>query len=169
MSEFYVPLQTRVREAILAVLQDDLIDRLATMGHTFLTDLAFLPVPPGAISGDQIAIGYLGAIRGNSDKDGLRLTRDTRDALLGYVLEIWCFGASDDEAQTRAEACECAITELLDLPEHRYLGGLIDSPITIGNTQAISAEDDDRTSLCWHLALPVSCRVRTNRPEHSDE
>lgn len=169
MSEPYVPVQTQVRRAILAVLQADLIARLAGMGYDFLTAGAFQPLPPGRISGDQIAVGYLGAIRGNTDKEGLRLTRDTRDSLLGYVLEIWCFGANDDEAQLHAEACECAIVELLDLPEHRYLGGLLENPITVGHTESLSAEDKKRAALCWHLALPVSCRVRTARPEHSDE
>jgi hypothetical protein len=161
----HIPIQTRLRHALLAVLRDGMLPKLAAMGHTFLEAPAFEPLPPGALTGHHIAITGLGALRANDNKAGLRLTKYSRDNLFGYVVEIWCFGNSDDEAQTRAEACEDAINQLLDDPENQYLGELLDNPILIGNTEPLSAEDEKRLSLVWHLAIPLACRVRTTRPE----
>lgn len=165
----YTPVQTQIRQALLALFAENLNAELQRCGQDPLPPSAFKPLPPGDVTEDTVAIGYLGAIRANDNKEGLRLTRTTRDKLLGYVVEIWCFGGSDDLAQSRAEACEFALEQLLDglSPDgsNRYLGGLVHGPITVGDTKAFSAEDDSRAAMIWHLGIPLSCRVRTTRPE----
>jgi hypothetical protein len=165
----YTPIQTAVRQALLALFAENLNSELARCGQDPLLPTAFMPLPPGDVTQDTVAIGYLGAIRANDNREGLRLTRNSRDNLFGYVVEIWCFGPSDDHAQSRAEACEFAVTQLLDnmTPDgsDRYLSGLLSTPIVIGDTKAFSAEDPERAALLWHLGIPLSCRVRTTRPE----
>lgn len=161
----YVPLKTRVRMALLSVLANNMITELTSAGYSFLTPQAFAPLPAGALTGDHIAVTGLGTVRADDAREGLRLTTSSRDKLYYYAIEIWCFGATDTEAQDHAEACEFAATQLLDRPDHLRLGGLLEQPLTVGNTEALSAEDEDRQSLVWHLAMPVACRVRTTRPE----
>lgn len=165
----YTPVQTAIRQALLALFAENLNAELLRCGQEPLPTSAFKPLTPGDVTEDTVAIGYLGAIRGNDNKEGLRLTRQTRDKLLGFVVEIWCFAASDDLAQNRADACESAIEQIIDklAPDgaNRYLGGLVDQPIIVGDTKAFSAEDAERPALLWHLGIPLTCRVRTTRPE----
>lgn len=165
----YIPLQTQIRQTLLALFAENINAKLLQCGQAPLPPSAFKPLPPGDVTEDTVALGYLGAIRANDNKEGLRLTRQTRDKLLGFVVEIWCFGPDDDTAQTRADACETALEQIIDDLEpdgaNRYLFGLVDQPILVGDTKAFSAADDTRPALLWHLGIPLSCRVRTTRPE----
>ena len=148
----YVPIQTRIRTALLALFAEKVNPELQRCGMLPLAATAFKPLPPGDVMEDTLAVAYLGAIRANNDRDGLRLTRATRDNLFGYVCEIWCFGPDDAQAQA-------------DRVQGRQGRVGVDQPFVIGNTEALSAEDETRESMLWHLALPLSCRVRTTRPE----
>jgi hypothetical protein len=162
----YSPIIQQVLDAIVDLLATNFNAQLALCGQAPLPVSAFQPLPPGDITGDTIAVAWVRDRRALDASRGNRLTIADRDHDLLFVVEVWAFGPTDQAAQACAIACAFAIEQLFDLPEHRYLGGLSDQPVVVGDTIAETAEDEQRSSLIWHLAVPLTCHVRTTRPEY---
>jgi len=162
----YVPLQQQILTALVNLLAAGLNEQLLACEQAPLPAQAFAPVPPGDILGDTISVAWAGNRRAVGADRNHRLTVADRDRDILYLIEVWAFGPSDQAAQARALACEFGLEQLLDAPENRYLGGLCDQPVMLGDTRVLTAEDDHRAALIWHLAIPVTCHVRTTRPEH---
>jgi hypothetical protein len=155
----YQPIQFRLLSALVSVLAEGINAELARAGMEPLPASAFGPVPPGDLAGDTISVSYLGGTR---EKEALQ----HRDNTFHYAIGIWAFGGSDQLAQEKAISCEFAVTQILDDPANRYLGGLTGSPLVIGNTQVLDIRENE-AGLLWRLAIPIECPVRTTRPEQT--
>ena len=163
-----VPIQLRILTALQTILDAGMDAQLAATGLTASPAFRCQPVPAGGqITGDAITLGYVRNKRGTDNTEGLRLTQQQRDNIIYVVVEIWAFGRSDQDAQARAIAAEFAVTQILDAEANRYLGGVLSQPVVIGDTQTIADQEDDQTSMLWHLAIPLACRARTTRPEQT--
>jgi hypothetical protein len=164
-------IETRIKDAVVALLQASLSDLIVAQGQDPLPDSAFSPVLASVgIVGDTIAVGYAGTARGTrgrrpDERDGLILTQQNRDNLVGLIVNIFTFAPTDQEAEARALACQMGAIALLDNEANHYLGGLLDQPLVVGTSVADAGEDEERASMYWNLKIPLSCRVRTDRPE----
>ena len=155
----YKPIQQQLLNQLLEVLASGLNAELERTGHAPLDNIAFMPVKPGELAGDTVAVSYLGTSRSDEKIQH-------RDNVCHFAIGIWAFGASDQLAQAKAIACEFAVSQLLDDPANRYLGGLAGSPILIRDSQVVDISESE-AGMLWRIAMTIECPVRTTRPEQT--
>lgn len=152
------PIESQVIAALYAVLASGVNTHLAELGADLLDAAAFLPVRPSMVAGDTVAVFYAG-----SDHSADRITVQTRDLHLDLDLYLVGCGSDHAAAQDRVIAIQYAVRSTLEDPANRYLGGLLQTPLTLG--RSAPAADDDEQTMYWQLLLPVGCAVRITRPE----
>ena len=164
MASTHEPIQLQVAGRLFALLRAGVNDHLADCAQDPLPASAFAPIKPGPLSQDKIAVLYCGTMRPREINGRNAVTIATRDILVKLEVYIWCVGASDVLAQARAVACEYAVQQIVELPANRNLGGLLEAPAALGESEVPLAAAKGG-QLFWHITIPILCPVRVTRPE----
>jgi hypothetical protein len=150
----------RTWEALRAALAAGMNAHLVYLGQAALAESAFAPLTPGDVFQDTVSVAW-------SRNDRTLVTPATRDNELQFIVLLWAFGPTDYDAQVRAMAMDYAVTQVLDDPDYSQLGNTLDRPVAVGETRCLTAGDKETPNLVWHLAIPITCRIRTSRPEQA--
>lgn len=160
----------QVRSSLMALFQDGANAFLAAQDHEPLADEAFAPVVFSEPTTDTVCCAWSGVMPE-------RETWDLRDASVHMTINIWGAGADDVAAQQRAAAIYAALVacldqDALDCTEQgldAYVNGSCSQPPEIGPARCVTSDDDQTNNLIWHVVAPVTCPVRTSRPEFAPQ